>query len=162
MKNQTIIIAAISLFVGLGGGFIIGRMYTLSTHSHNTTDTHTDNHSPTTSMGDHESIDVTGDTAPTVLIKVTKDAKSGWNVHVDTTNFRFAPEHAGQENIAGEGHAHLYVDGQKVSRLYGPDYHYDEKLTGEHTFRVALNGNNHAEYRADGKPVVAEVTIRGE
>jgi Fe-S cluster assembly iron-binding protein IscA len=172
MKKQPAIIAAISLLIGLGGGFIIGRAYTLSTHTHDTaitggnSESHqsSSDHSHGASDGEHthEAIEVSGDKAPTVLLKVTKDAKSGWHVHLDTTNYRFAPEHANQENVVGEGHGHLYVDGKMVSRLYGPDYHYNENFTGERTFKVTLNGNSHVEYKVDGKPVAAEVTVKGE
>lgn len=168
MKKQTAVIAAIALLIGLGGGFIIGRAYTLSTHTHDTASGSGGNHSHNTgdSHGEgehaHEAIEVSGDKAPTVLLKVTKDAKSGWHVHLDTTNYRFAPEHANQENVVGEGHGHLYVDGKMVSRLYGPDYHYNEEFTGERTFKVTLNGNSHVEYKVGGKPVAAEVTVKGE
>jgi hypothetical protein len=170
MKKQTAVIAAISLLIGIGGGFIIGRAYTLSTHTHDTAMTGGSGENHPHNAGDshgegehaHEALEVSGDKAPTVLLKVTKDAKSGWWVHVDTINYRFAPEHANQENVIGEGHGHLYVDGKMVSRLYGPDYHYNEEFTGERTFKVTLNGNSHVEYKVDGKPVVAEVTVKGE
>jgi Fe-S cluster assembly iron-binding protein IscA len=169
MKKQTAIIAAIALLIGLGGGFIIGRAYTLSTHTHGTAmnggngEAHSSgDHSSNSGEHTHEAIEVSGDNAPTVLLKVTKDAKSGWWVHVDTTNYRFTPEHANQENVIGEGHGHLYVDGKMVSRLYGPDFHYNEEFTGEHTFKVTLNGNSHVEYKVDGKPVAAEVTVKGD
>ena len=38
----------------------------------------------------------------------------------------FAPENVNQADVDGQGHAHIYVDGEKVSRVYGERFH----LTG--------------------------------
>ncbi len=50
---------------------------------------------------------------PQVSIEATRDSMAGWNIKVDTRQSRFAPEQVNHEHIAGEGHAHLYVDGKK-------------------------------------------------
>jgi hypothetical protein len=92
--------------------------------------------------------------APKVSLEVTEDAKSGWNVHIVTENFKFTPENANKANVIGEGHAHLYVDGVKVSRVYGNYFYYGEAFDGTKTFKVTLNANDHSEY-AIGETVIA-------
>lgn len=78
---------------------------------------------------------------------MTPDAKSGFNV--ETTNWTWAPENVNAAALPNQGHAHLYVDGVKVARLYGPWYHLDGLAPGPHDITVTLNANNHAEYAAD-------------
>ena len=100
-----------------------------------------------------------GEAVPTVSLLATPDDVTGWNLRVDTTNFDFAPERSGREFVLGEGHAHLYVDGEKRDRLYGPWYHLKDLGQGTHTIAVTLNSNDHAEYQIEGKTIAAEVTV---
>lgn len=97
--------------------------------------------------------------APTVSLEIVDDAKSGYNVHVETTDFAFAPENASGDAADGEGHAHLYVDGQKVARLYTPWFHLDALDPGEHEIRVELNGNDHVVLLSGGSPIEATETL---
>lgn len=101
---------------------------------------------------------------PTVSLTVTEDPRAGWNVRVETTGYTFAPEKAStMETESGEGHAHLYVDGRKVTRLYGEWYHFGGVLaTGEHDFRVELSANDHSTYLAGGQPIEAVQTVTVE
>jgi len=71
---------------------------------------------------------------------------AGRNLEIITENFRFAPEHAGSENVAGEGHAHLYIDGKKIARVYGPWFYIPEPGPGTHSVRVTLNANSHQDF----------------
>jgi hypothetical protein len=98
-------------------------------------------------------------TTPSVAITATPDALKGVNVEVTTTGFRWAPEHASSDPLDGEGHAHLYVDDVKVARLYTPWFHLSGLAPGEHTVRVTLNANDHADLTADGAPVAATTTV---
>lgn len=84
-----------------------------------------------------------GHPIPSVKIQVSPDPIRGWNLAVQVTNFRFAPEHASQENRLGEGHAHLYINGQKVARLYGGWYHIEKLQPGRNEIKVTLNTNSH-------------------
>ena len=97
----------------------------------------------------------------TVAIRLHKDAMSGWNLEVRTRNFRWAPQRVNGKHRPGEGHAHLYIDGQKITRLYGPWYYLKADLLppGKHTVRVTLNGNDHGDYVRKGKVVAATKTI---
>lgn len=101
------------------------------------------------------------DNAPEVRIEVTEDPDAGWNVHLDTERFTFAPQRAGEEARPSEGHAHLYLDGEKIARVYGPWYHIppDAVSEGEHTLSVELNANDHTAWAVDGQPVSDSVEI---
>jgi hypothetical protein len=94
----------------------------------------------------------------TVDVKATPDAKSGANLHVTTTGFTWAPRHASGRSVDGEGHAHVYVDGEKVGRMYGEWLHLPLD-PGRHKIEVSLNGNDHSDYLVDGAPVRARTTV---
>lgn len=94
-----------------------------------------------------------------VSLKVTPDAMKGHNLLVRTRGFRFAPEHASGRHVTGEGHAHLYVDGVKTTRLYGPAFYLGDLKPGRHVIRVTLNANDHRDYRRGGKPLAARATV---
>ncbi len=102
-----------------------------------------------------------GANAPGVEITVTKDAVGGWNLHIDVRNFRFAPEHASAAHVPGEGHGHLYVNGKKIARLYGPWFHIGKLPAGGADVRVTLNTNDHRDMMVGGKPVQAMLKVGG-
>ncbi len=109
---------------------------------------------------------VEGPGAPTVAVDVAQDERSGFDVRLTTEGFAFTPELASTPDTEpGQGHAHLYLDGEKVARLYGDWYHLDVDLApGVHELRVELNANDHAPYEVDGEPIeaVATVVVAGE
>lgn len=101
-----------------------------------------------------------GTAAPTAKLHVTADPLGGFNIQVETTNWTWAPEHVNGEAKPNEGHAHLYVDGKKVARLYGPWYNLSGLTPGQHDIRVTLNANDHADYvAADGHAVADTVSV---
>jgi hypothetical protein len=89
------------------------------------------------------------------------DRLAGYNLHVVTEDFRFSPENTGIETGDVEGHAHLYVNGEKKARVYGPWFHMPGGwLTeGDNTVRVTLNDNLHNVWSVDGEPVASEVVL---
>lgn len=93
-----------------------------------------------------------------VSISLTPDPVDGLNLEILTTGFEWAPEGAGGEHVAGEGHAHVYVDGVKRARAYGPWLHLSGLDPGIRHVRVTLNGNAHGEYTRAGQPVAAEAS----
>ncbi|MBP6880609.1 hypothetical protein KBC31_03210 [Candidatus Saccharibacteria bacterium] len=103
-----------------------------------------------------------GDNIPEIKnLMVSPDKKSGWNVSFDTKNFKFAPESASENHVDGEGHAHLYVDGKKISRLYSNNYYIENLQPGRHTIRVSLNTNDHRELhlpKGDAIEQIVEIT----
>lgn len=105
-------------------------------------------------------IEFVGD-APEMALTVTEDPTHGWNVHAEITNFRFAPEHVSGENVDGEGHLHLYVNGVKIQRLYGNWWHLPELAGGENIITVEANANDHTPYLVNGEVVDASATVVG-
>jgi len=150
MNNKWVIVA-LTLVIGFVGGMV--------TTKHMSGNLGTDEH-----KGEHDGhghammyeVPV-GAIAPTLDVVVHKDPKSGYNLELVTTNFVFAPQDASTEAVMGEGHAHVYVDGTKINRVYGHWYHLPTVGgVGEHEVRVELSANNHSAYAKDG--VIIDVT----
>lgn len=107
----------------------------------------------------HGSLEVSAVGAPQVAITVEQDAMNGWNVTVTTDNFRFTPEQVNGEHVENTGHAHLYVDGVKIARLYGPYFHIPNLPPGEHEVSVNLSSNDHSYYLVNGDLIAARTTV---
>ena len=82
-----------------------------------------------------------------------KDAVKGWNLEVKVTNFKFAPERINTDSSVNEGHAHLFVNGKKVTRLYGSWYYLDNLESGNNEVSVTLNTNNHEDLAKNGEVI---------
>ena len=102
----------------------------------------------------HGKIEVAqGQAIPTVDVVVRKEAKKGWNIEAKVTNFQFAPEKVNTSPNPGEGHAHLFVNGKKITRLYSSWYYLENLEPGENQVKVTLNANNHADWTSNGKVI---------
>ena len=103
-----------------------------------------------------------GSNAPTLDFSLAKDNSSGWNLHIITTNFRFAPQAVSSPHVAGEGHAHIYVNGEKLARVYGPWFHIASLPKGETMVTITLNANNHSPMAVGEKAlsVVKRVVVK--
>lgn len=107
----------------------------------------------------HEKLEIpAGTPVPKVQLHVMKDSNGGWNMHLQTENFRFTPQNSGKGDVLGEGHAHLYINGKKVSRVYGEWFH-TALVKGPNKIRVTLNSNTHKDYFVDGEQVEAVVEV---
>jgi hypothetical protein len=98
--------------------------------------------------------------APKLALTATPDPMGGFNLRVKMANFRLAPGRTGGKPAAGEGHLHLYVDGQKLTRLYGPWFYLEGLGQGAHALRVEAVANNHAPYHRDGEPIFATTAVQ--
>ncbi len=94
-----------------------------------------------------------GPGAPTLDFTLTRDPVAGWNLHIETTGFRFAPESVNGAHVPGEGHAHVYVNGAKLARVYGPWLHIPGLPAGDSTVTVTLNANDHGTLAVGGEPL---------
>ena len=105
--------------------------------------------------------EIQGAAAPSLELRAVADSAGGYNLQLLVDNFRFSPENIGRATEAIEGHAHLYVNGQKKSRLYGPWFHLPEEWLqpGENIVRVTLNDNRHAPWTSDGRMIAAEIRL---
>jgi hypothetical protein len=97
--------------------------------------------------------------APTLALMLKDSDAGGLTLVLDTTRFRFAPEHVDGAHVAGEGHTHLYIDGKKIGRIYAPRYELRPLTPGVHEIEVGLYTNNHMAYVADGKPVAGRFVV---
>jgi hypothetical protein len=101
--------------------------------------------------------------APKATLEVQKDPTGGFNVHVATTNFVWRPEMASMRHIPGEGHAHVYLDGRKIMRIYNEWFHLNtfqfSTKPGEQLLSIEFVGNNHAPYTIQGLPVGVEQIV---
>ena len=91
--------------------------------------------------------------APVVDLQLYPLAGGGYNVRVQTLNFLFTPQNIDSDPIPGEGHAHLYVDGVKIARLYGEWHHLGALPAEAETLTVTLYANDHSPFTVDGEPV---------
>jgi hypothetical protein len=122
-----------------------------STHAHPP-------HSPHQGAHDHEHgmLEIpAGQPVPTVELVIHPDARRGWNLEIQVTNFAFAPERVNQTSSFQEGHGHLYIDGVKITRLYGNWYYLESLAPGTHEITVSLNANGHEALMHNGQPIQA-------
>jgi hypothetical protein len=104
-----------------------------------------------------------GVAVPRLSVDLVADSTDGFNLHLTVEDFAFGPpEFAGRapEGVL-EGHAHLYVNGEKVARLYGLHHHLPAKLLrkGVNQVTVTLNAHSHDTWTVDGKPFLATVFV---
>ena len=107
--------------------------------------------------------EISQEAAPRVNLEIKKDPTGGYNVHVVTNNFVWRPEMASMKHIPGEGHAHVFLDGRKIMRIYNEWFHLNKyhfsPRSGEQLLSIEFVGNDHAPYTIDGLPVGAEQII---
>ncbi|MGR3804635.1 copper chaperone PCu(A)C [Marinibacterium profundimaris] len=99
--------------------------------------------------------------APDLALTATPDG-DGWVLRVETENFTFNEDLADGPHVPGVGHAHLYLDGLKLQRLYQRDARIGALLPGRYTVRVTLNTNDHRIYAKDGKPISVTAIIEAQ
>ncbi|GLQ35742.1 hypothetical protein GCM10007939_20250 [Amylibacter marinus] len=181
MKNPMAMLA-IGAFFGTGLGFLlaVGSGAELEGHDH---DHATDHDAPIvnahagheTAALDHCNVSQVGedhhnhhapvDTAadspkPGISIFVHPDAVSGWNLEILTENFEFSPQTVNEEHRDGQGHAHVYVNGEKLARLYTRWLYIESLPRGENTITVTLNSNDHRVIAVEGEKVSAEQIVQ--
>ena len=61
--------------------------------------------------------------------------------------------------MAGQGHAHLYVDDVKVARIYGEWYHLESLPDEAQMISVSLYANNHQPLAVDGAQITDMVMV---
>lgn len=121
-------------------------------------------HNPfSSSAQDHhyEMVEIPSDhVAPSIKGTVNQDHSGTWYVHIETENFNFSPENVGLEGAEwNEGHAHLYLNGKRINRMYGNYYNLGELKKGTYNIMVTLNANNHGILSHAGEPLIYEETF---
>ncbi len=132
----------------IGGEEITASLtFTVPAHEH-------DDHSHDEVSG----VEIVGD-APTIGVEVLEDPKSGWNAFVSLDGLTLSPENVSTEHVDGEGHLHIYANGQKLGRLYDLATHIGALPEGDVEISVVAYTNDHNPYLVDGAPVSAAVTV---
>lgn len=167
--DRSIPLLLIGLVFGGGIGFAIaaGNGITFDGHDHSDPSQHgqtagkAHDHTAHGANHDHETLmEISGGgPVPTLDMELLPDPASGWNLHIMTTNFRFSPEHASLDPVPGEGHAHIYVNGDKLGRMYGAWQHLADLPDGKVTIEVTLNANDHRPLAVDGRKLSASATV---
>lgn len=93
------------------------------------------------------------------IIEVLKENNDSYNLHVEIDHWKFTPALVGSDTQLNEGHAHVYVNGIKVGRMYSNWFHLGDLRPGEHKIAVVLNGNDHTQFVVDGKVIGSETTF---
>ena len=107
--------------------------------------------------------EVAQEIAPQATLNIQKDPTGGFNVQVVTTNFVWRPEMASMQHVTGEGHAHVYLDGRKIMRIYNEWFHLNtyqfSTKHGEQLLSIEFVGNDHFPYTIQGLPVGSEQIV---
>ncbi len=163
--SRAVALLIIGLVFGGGIGFILAAAngVTLDGHDHATDHgqgkgAHSDHKSDDSAHDHSKTRDITGP-APTLAIDLLRDPVSGWNLHIMTTNFTFSPSSAGAAHVNGEGHAHIYANGAKIARVYGPWFHIAALPEGQVDLSVTLNSNDHSTLAVAGTPLMTAITV---
>lgn len=100
-------------------------------------------------------------------VSVTRDAKVGFNLHLTTANWTFDTSRLGDRATSAKGYSraygyiHLYVNGRKRNRLYGPDFYLKEidLDPGANKLEFVLATPQHGSWRVAGKRVAATTQV---
>ena len=107
--------------------------------------------------------EIAQETAPRATLDIQKDPTGGFNVQVITSKFVWRPEMASMQHVPGEGHAHVYLDGRKIMRIYNEWFHLNtyqfSTRSGEQLLSIEFVGNDHSPYTIQGVPVGAEQIV---
>ena len=90
------------------------------------------------------------------------DAMDGYNLQILARNFDFTPASINRENVANEDHAHVYVNGVKVARIYGRWHHLPSShlRPGVNAVTMTLNANDHSTWATpDGGLIASTVAV---
>lgn len=100
------------------------------------------------------------DPAPQITGALTR-RDGGYTLTLETQNFTFfQPDTDMAPHVDGQGHAHLYVNGLKLGRLFSPQAQFGALSVGTHVVTVSLNTNDHVFYAgSDGGAVQWQTQI---
>ncbi len=97
---------------------------------------------------------------PTIAISAPEGMTAdGGELLVETGNFVFRQAAEMVPHVDNEGHAHVYLNGLKLGRLYGSTTRIGSLLPGQYTLDISLNTNDHRPYLDDGDTVSDTMTF---
>tara|TARA_R110002072_G_scaffold12511_9_gene53934 strand:+ start:3243 stop:3731 length:489 start_codon:yes stop_codon:yes gene_type:complete len=160
---RSLALFVIGLVFGGGIGFAIaaGNGITFDGYNHADPTAH-DGAQINHGMTHDAPLDVAAENAPKVSMMLMPDSMAGYNLHVTVENFAFSPQGASGAAVPGQGHAHVYINGEKLNRLYGEWMHIASLPKGDVTVEVTLNSNDHRPLAVEGTPISASTTLSVE
>lgn len=159
--SNTVVAAVVGILIGIGSGYVFFKAPASSEHMVEMNSSKHASEEGHAAMA-HGMVEVSSENPlPTISLEVTKDSKDGYNLHIVTNNFTFTPETVGGVAVANKGHAHLYVNGTKVARVYGAWFNLSSAALkdGENTIEVTLNADDHSEWAHGGEHIAATATV---
>ncbi len=92
--------------------------------------------------------------SPTIALVQDPDvSRNGFTVEISVENFEFVLIEDSTPHVDGQGHAHIYLNGFKLGRLYEERFDVGALAPGTYVLTVALNSNTHRPYVFEGAPV---------
>jgi hypothetical protein len=109
---------------------------------------------------------------PKLDLSIYPDSMSGFNLHIEYQHFENEPpefadikneKNMSEKNIV-DGHAHLFINGEKVQRVYGRYLHLQAKYfkPGINQVTITLNDHQHNHWSRNNKRVFASYFIDTE
>ncbi|MCH9675211.1 MAG: copper chaperone PCu(A)C, partial [Gammaproteobacteria bacterium] len=109
---------------------------------------------------DHsKTIDVPAAEAPRLTLSGELHGSGMVNLKINVSKFRFSFDSVDKPHVAGVGHAHLYINGTKIGRVFEATHTLDGLAPGVHEILVSLHANTHEGYAVDGRPVMARLIL---
>ncbi|MEC7256348.1 MAG: copper chaperone PCu(A)C [Pseudomonadota bacterium] len=99
-----------------------------------------------------------GETPPRIGVVLSPDGDD-WQVRLDLRDITLSPDTVDMPHQPGQGHAHLYLNGLKLQRMYTPEARIGTLPPGRHIVEVTLNTNDHRAFRVNGETVSAIAMI---
>ncbi|WP_299669086.1 hypothetical protein [uncultured Ruegeria sp.] len=97
--------------------------------------------------------------SPTItLVREPDISTDGFAVEISVKNFEFVLVEGSAPHVDGQGHAHIYLNGLKLGRLYEDSFEVGALTPGDYELTVALNSNDHRPYMSNGAHIA--VTYR--
>lgn len=96
---------------------------------------------------------------PTASLSVSGGVNIGWMLKIRTTGFAFSPESINQLHRPGEGSASLFIDGKRVTKIFGPYFELPDLSPGPHRLFVGFVTNNGMDMVTEGRPVGSALQI---
>jgi hypothetical protein len=115
-------------------------------------------------MHQHPPREVSPDlSAPSLTHLMFPDAMDGYNIQILPRTFTFTPAAINRPAQDNEGHAHVYVNGVKIARVYAAWYHLPSAVlqAGDNDVTVTLNANDHSEWSENGVVISSTVVVQG-
>ena len=106
-------------------------------------------------------------------LAIVADSMSGYNLSIITQNYQLTPppENTDMEELmkvslnAGsgflQGHAHLYINGEKIQRVYGQYIHLPEAWfkQGTNSVSITLNNHDHRYWTQSERKILATIML---